>query len=322
MGQIFMVDFLEERAEFKGFNRYYNAEILPLLQEKENERQKLVSKAYKIGFGIGIVGLVIAAIIVSRGAPPFAFFIVAAIGAIGGLIGSTAVLGGMQKQVKQHLMEHICHFLKWDFIAKEFDAPAIDVWQKNKLLPRHDRVKFEDQMRGEVHGANFTFCEAHLETRHTDSKGRTHWSTSFRGVLLEIDFHKDFYGRTIVLKDAGMFNAKKRKDMKRVGLEDPVFEKMFEAYSTDQVEARTLLTPPFMQRLVDLKNQVSGKNIQFGFWERKLFIAVVAPNQFEAGSMFKPLVDQKRIQKILDEIGAIHDVIDGVLKPLKKHTYS
>jgi len=40
--------------------------------------------------------------------------------------------------------------------------------------------------------------------------------------------------------------------MKRVGLVDPVFEKIFEAYGTDQVEARYLLTPTFMQRLVRL----------------------------------------------------------------------
>ena len=31
--------------------------------------------------------------------------------------------------------------------------------------------------------------------------------------------------------------------------------------------------------------------------------------------MFKPLTDAGRTQKILDEIGAIYDVIDGVVKP-------
>ena len=134
---------------------------------------------------------------------------------------------------------------------------------------------------------------------------------------MQIDYPREFMGRTVVLRDAGIFNRKKKKGMKRVGLVDPVFEKIFEAYSTDQVESRYLLTPTFMQRLVDLETSVSGKKIRFGFLEGKLFIAIEAPNQFEAGSMFKPLTDTDRTEKILHEISAIFNVVDGILKPLE-----
>ena len=100
--------------------------------------------------------------------------------------------------------------------------------------------------------------------------------------------------------------------MKCVGLVDPVFEKIFEAFGTDQVEARYLLTPVFMQTLVDLENSINGKNIRFGFDKNQLFIAVETNDQYEAGSMFKPLIDPARTQKILDEIGAVYDVVDIV----------
>jgi len=70
-----------------------------------------------------------------------------------------------------------------------------------------------------------------------------------------------------------------------------------------------------MQRLVDLETSVSGKNIRFGFTGGRLLIVVETPNQFEAGSMFTPLTQKDRTQKILDEIAAVYHVVDGVMKP-------
>ena len=41
--------------------------------------------------------------------------------------------------------------------------------------------------------------------------------------------------------------------------------------------------------------------------------ALEAPDQFEAGSIFKPLVDPGRFIDTLTEIGLVCDVIDGFL---------
>ncbi len=317
-----MFDFDESRAEFKGFSRHYEKEILPFLQRRETERKARIAKAGKHSIGAVILGAGIAvAVFIGSGNPVISILVGSVIGLIG-IVISYSVLSSLRGEVKQFLVSNICQFLGWTFTQKGFAQPDLSAWKTHKLLPRSHRQKYEDQMSGAAHGADFQFCEAHLETRHTDSKGRTQWRTSFRGILLQIDFHARFLGTTIVLSDAGIFNAKKKSGMKRVGLEDPVFEKMFEAYGSDQVEARTLLTPTFMQRLVDLKDAMSGKKIQFGFWDEKLFIAVTAPNQFETGSMFETLVAPERVQKTLGEIDAIYGVIDGVIKPLEKHRYS
>ncbi len=110
-------------------------------------------------------------------------------------------------------------------------------------------------------------------------------------------------------------NAKHILDMKKVGLADPVFQKTFQAYGTDQVESRYLLTPDFMEQLLDLETSVDGKNIRFGFWEKQLLIAVETKDRFESGSMLQSLTEPARAQKILDEITAVYDVIDGVSNP-------
>ena len=172
---------------------------------------------------------------------------------------------------------------------------------------RSNKIKLEDEISGEAHGAIFNSIEVKLTRK--SGKNRV---IDFRGQLMSITFPRKFLGRTIVLRDKGFLQGKKKGDMKRVGLVDPVFEKIFEAYGTDQVEARYLLTPVFMQTLVDLERSIGGKNIRFGFDQNKLFIAVETPNQFEAGSMLEPLTDPARTQKILDEIGAVYDVVDVV----------
>ena len=182
------------------------------------------------------------------------------------------------------------------------------------LLPsRFTKSHFEDRIAGVAHGTRFEFFETHLEKQNSSEK-KNETVSVFTGQLLALEFDQKFSGRTIVLRDKGWLQGKKKQDMKRVGLVDPVFEKIFEAYGTDQVEARYLLTPTFMQRLVDLEHSVDGKNIRFAFVDGQLLIAIETGNRYESGSMFEPLVNPSRTQKILDEIGAIYDVIDGVLK--------
>ncbi len=304
----------ETRAEFNGFDKFYHRTIHPYLMEKEQDRIVRVAKGKKYGIITAAVISLIALFIGMR----IGNFIVPLIATpISGLIGwgvSSSMLGKLKGETKLFLMDSICGFLGWKFQADEFEPPNLDLYKANSLLPNWDRVNFEDRMSGTVNGAEFTFCEAHLEKESRDSDGKRTWSTVFRGILMEVDFHRNFLGRTVVLRDAGIFNFKKKAGMKKVGLVSPKFEKIFEAYSTDQVESRYLLTPVFMQKLIDLESSVSGKKIRFGFLNDKLHIAVEAPNQFEAGSMYKPLIDTERTHKIMGEIGAVFDVINGVGK--------
>ena len=49
-------------------------------------------------------------------------------------------------------------------------------------------------------------------------------------------FPEEFFGETIVLRRGFLFNTKKIKTLKKVGLVSSKFEKTFNAYGTDQVE--------------------------------------------------------------------------------------
>lgn len=308
-----MHQFNEHHKEFKGFSAFYDAEILPALELQESTRLEVIAKIKKVVPLIGAVTIAALAVAIFLRAPFMAYAIITGAGVVIGTGGAQYMLRDVKSGTKDNIVGGVCRFLGWTFTEKIEEPANFEYFTYLDLIKNNfTRSTFEDQIAGVAHGAGFKFYEAHLERQEGSGKNRK-WVTKFRGQLLALTFDQEFLGKTVVLRDAGLFNRKKKGDMKRVGLVDPVFEKIFEAYGTDQVEARYLLTPTFMQRLVDLENSVDGKNIRFGFIGGQLLIAVETGNRYEPGSMFKPLVETTRTQKILDEIGAIYDVIDGVM---------
>lgn len=308
-----MHQFDEHHKEFKGFSAFYNAEILPALEVQEAARLDIISKIKKIIPLVGIGTIAVLAIAIYFRAPFMAYAIITGLGVFTGAGGAQYMLREVKSGTKDNIVGGVCRFLGWRFKEKNEEPTNFEYFTYLDLIKTNfTRSSFEDLIAGEAHGAGFHFYEAHLERQEGSGKNRK-WVTKFRGQLLALKFDQEFLGKTVVLRDAGLFNRKKKGDMKRVGLVDPVFEKIFEAYGTDQVEARYLLTPTFMQRLVDLETSVNGSKIRFGFIGGQLLIAVETGNRYEPGSMFKPLIETDRTQNILNEIGAIYDVIDGVM---------
>ena len=313
-----MHQFNEHHPELKGFSAFYDTEIMPRLAGDEARRAAAQTKMYRaLAVVFSVMALTIIFILVKYAVlpvnplVPIMFIIMVGIGSL--YITSYVLFKDIEAATKQNVLAGICKFLGWSF-QEQFEPPVLfDSFVNLGLLPsRFTKSHFEDRITGITRGTRFEFFESHLKNKNSGGT-KNEAVTVFRGQLLALEFNQKFSGRTVVLRDKGWLQGEKKQDMKRVGLVDPVFEKIFEAYGTDQVEARYLLTPTFMQRLVDLENSVDGKKIRFGFTGGLLLIAVETANRYESGSMFKPLIDAERTQKVLDEIGAIYDVIDGVL---------
>jgi len=305
-------EFNEHHREFKGFSAFYDAEILPGLKRDEIRRLAVIAKMRQL-IPLIVLGTVAAlAIAILFGASFIVYAILTAFGVIAGFGVAQYLMKDVRAGTKDNIMGGICRFLGWTFKEEIVEPANFEFFKYLGLVTgNYTRSNFEDLVAGDAHGAAFQFYEAHLEKREGSGKNRK-WVTKFRGQVLALEFDQKFLGKTVVLRDKGFLQGKTKGDMKRVGLVDPVFEDIFEAYGTDQVEARYLLTPTFMQKLVDLEHSVDGKRIRFGFIGGQLLIAVETGNRYEAGSMFKPLIETGRTQKVLDEIGAIYDVVDMV----------
>ncbi|MBS0385410.1 MAG: DUF3137 domain-containing protein [Proteobacteria bacterium] len=223
-------------------------------------------------------------------------------------------LTAVGRRVKQSYCEGIAQAMGASYRMSDFAPPAFDRFEQWKLTPSYSRSHFEDWFSGGYKGSSYDLYEGRLEQRHTDSKGRTYYSTVFRGQLVRMHFPREFLGVTVVRRDMGIFNAfGGQAGLEKVGLEDPKFEKAFEVWGSDQVEARYLLHPALMQRLLDLEARMKGEKLRCAFQGGDLLVAIEGGNRFEPGDLFKPLNDPARARRIIDDVASVMRVMDEAL---------
>ena len=99
--------------------------------------------------------------------------------------------------------------------------------------------------------------------------------------------------------------------LNKIKLEDTKFEKRFNVYSSDEVEARFLVTPAFMDRFYNLKTAFGAKKIKCSFSNEQLIVAIYTnKNLFEIGGLFRPLGDIRSINRFYKEITSIIKMVE------------
>lgn len=101
---------------------------------------------------------------------------------------------------------------------------------------------------------------------------------TFRGMFCWLNFKKKLNGHTVILTNnqsakldrLASFNFKEEQ---KVNLEDPRFTDQFIVYSTDQVEARYVLSTALMERIVSLKEKFN-QPILLSFHNQQMYLAV------------------------------------------------
>lgn len=308
------------------------AELEPWLDTLEAERRRGVRR-FLWSLPIGVVAGLSAGGVASIFSPEPALWLIVGAGVAALVVGAGySALSGLQGQVKAGLNRRLAEAFGLTYQVKPSSAPRFTAFRRHGLIPSDDRRSFEDYFAGEAHDAEFELYEAHLKQRRR-SKNRTYYVTVFRGVLIRIAFPRTVEGVTLVTRDKGLFNAfesfanktfgEAGRKLERIGLVDLTFEKLFEVYGTDQVMARYLLTPSFMERLLELETLLSGTNVRAVFDEElapgagrgELLIAADTGNNFETASMFAPVNARARVETLYAEIKLIDDIIATLLEP-------
>jgi hypothetical protein len=143
-------------------------------------------------------------------------------------------------------------------------------------------------------------------------KNVTDEADGFQGVVLSLDHHTRFLGRTIIRRDKKHFNPSYVNGLKRVGFASLEFERLFEVYSDDQVEARALITPDFMARLIDFNEDYLGRNVQCVFLGDKVHVCLDIDDRFDFSKDFAAMQYKDAATRITHEIGAIFYLLEKV----------
>jgi len=183
-------------------------------------------------------------------------------------------------------------------IAYSHDCPGgrgFDRAMAHNMLPSHDRANHEDLWSGDLGGLPFTLHETHLEERRGSGKNRR-WVTVFRGPIITFGFARNFHGVTLVERSGrhqkfGFFGEKDELEMAdgtvlaKADMVHPDFEDAFTVFTTDQVEARYLVHPVYIERLIALEASFSGQDIRTLFRDGELTVVLKTDNMFESGSL-------------------------------------
>ena len=194
-----------------------------------------------------------------------------------------------------------------------------DLLEKSLIVDMYNIMEADDGFRGIYKDVQIHLSEYSLYERNNNrdsgydaknSKHRVSNKKIHNGIIFYSQMNKNFKGQTIVVKDNGFLNRfKTYKNLNRVSLESIEFEKQFEVYSDDQIEARYLLTTAMLEYLVELKNNF--KQVELSFFDNHVLINIKTKrNMFECNSFFTTLTNKKRIEKTLEELYLLFSIID------------
>lgn len=226
-----------------------------------------------------------------------------------------------KSDTKKMVMEKVVKFFG-DFDYRCGREVSSSILKKSGLFGFFDKHVADDSFAGFYNGVKIEVYEEKLTREVRTNKGR-YDKKVFKGIVIVLDMNKKFSGQTIVYYDWGIFNFMrfvpkyKNRDeeikMPRVVLEDCIFEKEFEVFSTDQVEARYVLTTAFMERILAVKQRFHGKKVQFSFFDNQLVIAIqTGKDMFETTALFTTTARYGKMREVVSQFEAIFSAIDAL----------
>ncbi len=295
---------LPTSAQFQDF---FAAKLAPRLVECEQVRLRTVANVrLYIGVIVALILLGSLLFFVSGGGLQQSGFWIMLAAVVGFIVSAAAygkIVAGYRRRFKGELVLPIIQFFGPDFTYNPEGFVPRSTFQLCRIFDHSiDRYNGEDLIGGTAGKTRFECSEVHAEykTTTTDSKGNrsTQWHTIFKGLFFMADFNKHFNATTLVLPDQAQaalgWLGQKLQGMNfsrpgsLVKLEDPEFEKYFVVYSTDQVEARYILSPSLMRRLLDYRLRIN-RPIHLAFIADHVFLAVDLGHNLLEPKLFSPL---------------------------------
>lgn len=299
-------------ANEKNFDQFFMNELDGSLRPLEAERKK-VSQLALLSFFLG--GLVVVLFIVASSSHAAWAGIVAIILFVAAIILFVIYYNRRRAYVlsfKENIVRRIINFIE---PSLAYDPAACinekDYENSGLFLQKPERYDGDDYVEGKRDQTSFCFSELH--TQHKVGSGKnSHWETIFRGIFFIADFNKNFSGRTYVWNEENpQLNFFSRifsslsGNLEKVKLESTEFERRFIVYGSDQVEARYILTPSFMERMMKLEDMM-GPGISFSFVNTNISVAVPIRDDLFEPSIFSA----NDYQKLGDYYNTVHIVFD------------
>lgn len=317
-----------QKPGLDNLKTFYKTEIKPYVDDLDRKRKTAETVAITLSLLIAgfvyfkeknvptlfpghdplLVGAIIAALITAAG---FAL--------IGFYIRSRSFREDFKHRVVSRLVAAFYPELKYLPMAYVSSGQFIE----SCLFPDHfNRYNGEDYFSGKHGTADFHFSELYVkrvEKVKTNKGTRTQVIDVFSGLFFTADFHRNFFFRTIIKPDTaegimGVFGRGVQRiayGERLVDLEDPEFEEMFVVTADNQVEARYILTPAFMEKIKNLRKKL-GCKLYLSFVNSKVYLAIpLRENMFEP-RVFGSICRFKDITQFVESLRTVTGLIEDL----------
>jgi hypothetical protein len=292
-----------------GLRAIYESEIEPVLVQLEARRRKAMRVSRIIWAAAGLAAVIELAVGFADdgldGLFTWGQYAIATV-SLGIGIGFLPLQGVFTKS-KTAIIGALCRPLGLAYTAEAAEPDGFQRFSDLGLVGGSTDKRFTDLIVGAHAGQAFWFSQAKL-TAGTGSQERK----VFTGQLLQVAYPRRFGGVTVVLRRAhGGYSFPRPKGMRDVCLEDPKFDRVFQVVGDDQVEARALVTPAFMEHLMALERAYEGERLRCAFTQGALLLAIEGPSRFYVGDPFSTMVNRARVQAMAADIHRVFALIDS-----------
>ena len=300
------------------FHKIYEEEIIPILKSYKQQNEKADKKnryLKSLGNAVLSLGGIISLLLYIYSESENINMVIA-----WSMLGSSALLifGGasiMSKPCEE--LESNRLSLKRKCMSKLLRVFGNIKWYNNCEVIKTDEIRktglfkviadrfTDDEFVGDYHGVKF---------RMSETKFSINRLIGFTGIILAFEANKSFESHTIIVSKLAPDRHHSFK-LEPVTLEDPKFCRDYNVYSSDQTEARYLITPSFMERFRKLKVAFKTTDIACAFLKNKVIFALdneglsgLSKNLFEIDAYSAFTDDREAINIFYNESTSVLDM--------------
>lgn len=299
------------------FHKIYEEEIIPILKSYKQQKEKADEKnRYDyLGAALCFLSLITFMLACSGSVERFYSMILVIVSVLLCLLGSS-IMEPMRAELQNNELK------KKLFFKKKCMSKLLRVFGNIKWYNNCEVIKtveicetglfkvianrwMDDEFVGEYQGVKF---------RMSETTFRINDFISFTGVILVFEANKSFESHTIIVSKLAP-DRHRTFNLESVILEDPVFCRDYNVYSSNQTEARYLITPTFMERFRKLKVAFKTTDIACAFLKNKIIFALdvegllgLSKNLFEIDAYSAFTDGRKAINIFYNELTSVLDM--------------
>ena len=183
-------------------------------------------------------------------------------------------------------------------------AAQLDALHLFASRARNSAFSADDEISVEIRGVTVRLQELHT-TVITDERAAV-------VNLMQLEFNKYFRGHTVIWPrpETSILRRSPLDNGRQVTMESAHFERAFVTFSTDDQQARYILTPRMQELLFDAQ-RVAGQRMRVAFAANSMFVAAPGRDRFEESVHSK--ID---VEWVLDDLNGLLSLADRLIDVL------